>query len=152
MERPRLPLRSMVIVLAALAALGYILICRSAEFAEKAYEHKTNMDLLETVAATHLGFMPKWVPAAERARLARQPDHPWHPLEATFARWEKFVLYEDQMYSKYSRAARFPWLPVGPDPEAPYPRYSDTGSYHGSMEHSVRASELFPSAKTNSHE
>jgi hypothetical protein len=46
--------------------------------------------------------------ASERSRMAREAE-----------RAERAAIYHGQMRRKYERAARYPWLPVDPDPTPP---------------------------------
>jgi hypothetical protein len=74
-------------------------------------------------AADHEGFrafilmspdsIRHWEDRWTEQRLGRPAQYPWPagpPFVPTMAK------YHDDMRRKYERAARFPWLPVAPDP------------------------------------
>jgi hypothetical protein len=114
MKPPHFTLRALMIVvaLASLAAWGYVLWRQSAEFAARAREHEEGRSLCDI----NLAFVIGRTQGRQSARLSASARA---ELEAKRARLEQWVHYEQRMYLKYRRAARFPWLPISPDPVPP---------------------------------
>ena len=99
------------IALAALATWGGILWTRSATFAQKAREHQGRRWFQEINLATLRLNAQRFDPEGEDAGN----------FQAQCARLERSLRYEDELYQKYDRAARFPWLTPTPDPAPPDP-------------------------------
>ncbi len=94
MRWPRFRVRTLLVlvVLAGVSIGGCVLWQRSVEYRRRADGYAD---------PGYIGFMTGWSPAeVERYNVARK---------AYFA----------EMARKYDRAARYPWLPVAPDPPPP---------------------------------
>jgi hypothetical protein len=122
MRRRRFLLQWIGIAFAALVTPGYTLWCRSVEFAAKASIHMRNIKFLHTHETIFLHMPRETLTANELARIGREQPDQLRFLKVRFARWDRYRQYENEMYEKYARAARCPWLPVGLDPDSPYPR------------------------------
>jgi hypothetical protein len=114
MKPPRIRLRSLMIIIAisAIATWGYTLWRRSAEYASKAeqcevevFMYKENLDRID---------YEEEAPFHNRKRTSFSE-------EETIKRnqYEHLLRYAERLGRKYRRAARFPWLPVEPDPPPP---------------------------------
>ena len=107
MKRPRFTLRVLMIAVAvaALVPWGYTLGRRSVAFAAKAQEceSKAEKGLIPLRAS---GFGP---PNDAEIQLIKRHNE-WN---------ERFKEHHRRLALKYRRAARFPWLPVEPDPPEP---------------------------------
>jgi len=113
---PRFTLRAtaIVIAVAALATWGYAMRLRSAMFTAKASEHEDTL-FWERINLRALQYNS--IGSFEFRRQRRQ--NLTATDEAEIATQGHVVEYEERMYRKYARAARFPWLPIDPDPAPP---------------------------------
>jgi hypothetical protein len=109
---PRLTTRRWMIAVAVVAILiGAVLEVhrRSRRFARLAAYH-SNLSLEHFHTQMALGVDP----------LPLEPVPPAGPGAARYLRREKaLVRYHSELTAKYERAARYPWLPVTPDPPEP---------------------------------
>ena len=110
MRAPRLTIRACMVIV-ALCAFGAAMWRRSAMFAAEAERYRWQQleDELNAQAATSKNFEvlpPRKVTPDQEAE------------ESDFLRWAEF---DQRMQRKYRRAARWPWLPAGPDPVRPGP-------------------------------
>ncbi len=108
LRAPRFTIRTAMVLVAivAFASFGGSMWRRSAEYHAKAEEHSGNVfgDTLNARAATSKAF---------EVRPHRKPT----AIELADRRFfELHAEYEERLYEKYRHAARFPWLPVDPDP------------------------------------
>jgi hypothetical protein len=91
--------------LVAAAKESYSIWQRAASYRRLSQYHAT----LGTTERRLIRYFDQY-PGAFRGRKRWQDERP---------RWMSLAEYEDQLRSKYDRAARRPWLPVGPDPDGP---------------------------------
>jgi hypothetical protein len=107
MKPPRFTILTLVITiamaLAAVATVRYMLWCRSMDFLDQAGLYAIRMSITSD-------------------EFLRTNETPGRDLTAAEAAKRDALLrllnYQERMLKKYDRAARSPWLPVGPD-EAP---------------------------------
>jgi len=113
---PRFTLRAtaIVIAVAALATWGYAMRLRSAMFTAKASEHEDTL-VWERINLQEMQYNST---GPFEFRMQRRQNLT-AAEEAEIAIQGRRVEYEERMYRKYARAARFPWLPPGPDPAPP---------------------------------
>jgi hypothetical protein len=122
MPKPRIRLRTMMIALAVFAlALPYAVRFwfrdLSAEYTERAGNHaRLEEACIQAAAKIHA-----------QAKKFRKDDYPYDVRaarraddEERYARLnERRAVYEAALKEKYLRAARYPWLPVEPNPPVP---------------------------------
>jgi hypothetical protein len=108
MRRPRFTTRTAIVIvaLASLAAWGVAMQRRSDAYTARAREH-------ELRRWSYSINVSVW--SAEKAQHPGSRDY----YEALLAPLQRGAEYEDRLVRKYRRAARYPWLPVAPDPPAP---------------------------------
>jgi hypothetical protein len=106
LPRVRFTVRRMMVSVAVASSCvaAYLVATRGGEFREEAIEYLQREQF--RVKAEHYGHR-----LADLSDIKVIPGHP-DPLHR---RRE----YYDQMRKKYERAARYPWLPVAPDPPEP---------------------------------
>ena len=144
MKRFRFRLLSLMIVVAmtALAAWGYALRRRSAEFASKADQHDQNILQLTFLFPRGISFDEGTLSVGcDLTKTPRDSERQLRHLEDFYGnglteselaenRLTKselarqilrvlWIRYEVHMYFKYRHAATRPWLPVDPDPPVP---------------------------------
>lgn len=108
MRLPRFRVRTLMVVVLVSAYVVNLAI-RNREFRRRAREHKVisfgTMEHPRPLTPSPSGVLGKGALTTlfSRERLAPSPFHEQH----------------DQMAIKYERAARYPWLPVPPDPPEP---------------------------------
>src|SRR4051812_3987507 len=102
MRWPRMRVRTLMIavVLAAIVLMGYVLRERRSRYLQRAGAHAQAEFLAHVV---HTSFKPH-VSLEERRRISRAMNS---PAKAD---------YHSPLKEKYEHAARYPWLPVPPDP------------------------------------
>jgi hypothetical protein len=110
MTWPRFTLRALMIgvAIAAVASWAQSLRRRSAEFSANADRHWANLIELSGSKGRSI--------TARRRILVHAVGGPENAKREIGMRW---LDYEERMYFKYRRAARLPWLPIGPDPPPP---------------------------------
>ncbi len=122
MKWPRFTLRALMaaVVLSALVAWGYTTLrSRSAVFAVMASEQRSALDVAKANAERKY-YLSVSGSRDKRLPRIRQPNPPTpDPEDARVAFWKRAVAYEQLMYQKYSRAARYPWLPLASDSAPP---------------------------------
>lgn len=113
---PRFTIRQMMIIVATLAATFGLAISvirsshSAAIYQQRVREHASQASLCRDLSEKADRF---WT---ERVH-AKDPEN-WEYREA--AEWVRRLCdYHELMTQKYERAARYPWLPVEPDPPMP---------------------------------
>lgn len=123
MRFPRMTIRrwmAAIAVVASLVASAEMLSRRRSRFLIEAGDHKREVQEALDENMPLFGRQPShWT----RFRAGPPPPPPdpetSRKIEAWFRRRDARLVYHEAMYWKYTRAARYPWLPVERDPPAP---------------------------------
>jgi hypothetical protein len=135
MRPPRLSIRTLMAAVAGVALLigGSLEIARLKRLSEGytlrvMYARRLSAMPKATASWTHERWLAECRRIAEKEKKEREAGSRWtyargYPPE----RARKLVAYWVPMIEKYERAARYPWLPVEPDPPMPegkgYPKW-----------------------------
>ena|SRR5437870_4357658 len=130
--RVRYTVRLMLVVVGVVGmTLGAWVITsrRSATFTERARHHAEEIFGIEDEIAPNPDWEDSWLSADPDRRPPRGSFHPpgWSPpseadpppIESWRMSQARRIAYHESMKKKYERTARYPWLPVPPDPPEP---------------------------------
>jgi hypothetical protein len=132
MRRVRFTVRLMMVVVAVTGiALGTLVITsrRRATFSDRARHHAEEIFAAEEEIPPDPAWEDHWMSDNPDERPPAGSFHPpgWYPPSDAdppwFRSWRmsqaRRIAYHESMMEKYARAARYPWLPVEPDPPEP---------------------------------
>jgi len=127
MSARRFTIRVLIIVVAvaAVGVWGVKMWNRSKVFAQTAENHRllmsfhmSNAEIYENNRRRTMRFHP--------SAFWSDEEKMWlDSIDAHIAAFRRDAEYEERLYRKYHRAARFPWLSVAADPPPPEPLESD---------------------------
>lgn len=114
MRLPRMTTRRWMIAVAAVAILIQIvrLSATSYDRWQSAYSHQLFADTMRT----NVDAIRRWI---ARSSSQGAPSAAIAEEKAALARDQEWAEYCAGLATKYRRAARYPWLPVEPDPPPP---------------------------------
>src|SRR5690349_17668019 len=108
-----------IVLLAALICCGYTLRLRSERFYSIALQHQSKRKTYDVNFYVLRGI----VYGRNRIRMAPKGNRLHEPgVASSIGMFEDSIHYEESMYRKYRRAARYPWIALDPiDPPEPPP-------------------------------